>query len=92
MKGIASDIPAMRDLLLRNCSPDDAPQLAWRMVCGERVHRQTNYLGFTNGRLTIATVDQSWRLQLQKLAPEYLVSLNQISPVPIKYLEFVASA
>jgi hypothetical protein len=89
MEDIASGLQHIKASLLRGCDPNDAPALAWPMICGSQVAEKAEVLGFDDGVLTIIVPDNGWRSELENLAPRYLAALNKISPVGIKLLMFI---
>src|SRR4051812_18272855 len=88
MQNLSSSLLRTKSALLRACAPDDAPALAWPMVCGSRVAEKTEVCGFADGVLTIIVPDKGWRSELAELAPRYIAELNKISPTQIKSLRF----
>jgi Dna[CI] antecedent, DciA len=68
---------------------DNAPVLAWPLACGARTAERTTALTFANGVLTVVVPDKRWQSELQRLGPQYLAALNQISSQPVARIEFV---
>src|SRR4051794_21215725 len=89
MQILSTSLLRTKTALLRACAPNDAPALAWPMVCGSRVADRTHAGPFAAGILTIIVPDKGWRAELTALAPRYLAELNKISPVQIKSLKFI---
>ena len=79
----------MKATLLRACPAQEAPLVAWAMVCGQRVAEKTQAHKFASGTLTVVVPDAGWKTELQSLAPRYLAGLNKISPVKITMLLLV---
>ena len=76
-----------RDTLRRGGG--NAPLLAWPLACGAKTAERTSAIGFADGVLTVSVPDEIWRHQLQGLSPQYLASLNQITPEPVNKINFV---
>ena len=70
---------------------DNAPVLAWPLVCGARIAEKTNAIGYADGVLTVEVADANWRHQLQGLSRQYLSALNEISSQPVNSIKFVAT-
>ena len=63
---------------------DEAPLLAWPVVCGAAVAEKTRALSFVDGILVVAVPDVVWRNQLQQMYPQYLAGLNQVSRLRVQ--------
>jgi predicted nucleic acid-binding Zn ribbon protein len=74
---------------LRRDAGDDAPLLAWPLVCGSKVAEKTSAIGYADGVLTVEVPDATWQQQLQGLNPQYLAALKQISAQPVNAIKFV---
>ena len=74
---------------LRRDAGDDAPLLAWPLVCGSKVAEKTNATGYADGVLTVEVPDATWQQQLQGLNRQYLAALKQISAQPVNAIKFV---
>lgn len=70
--------------------PEQAPLLAWPLACGAKTAERTNAIAFSEGVLTVAVPDETWRYQLQSLSPRYLAALNQFTPQAVNKINFVA--
>jgi len=57
---------------LKNATADEAPLLAWPLVCGAGVANRTRAMDFANGLLRIEVPDQAWKAQLEALKADYL--------------------
>ena len=68
---------------------DSAPLLAWPLACGAKTADRTNAINFAGGVLTVSVPDEAWRNQLQSFSSQYLAALNQITPEPVKRIDFV---
>jgi hypothetical protein len=74
---------------LRRVPPEDAPMLAWPLVCGSAVADRTRATNFTDGILRIEVADPGWKRELQSLAPRYLATINQYLGQCVTRIEFV---
>src|SRR5437588_11920789 len=75
--------------LVRSAPPEEAPLLAWPLVCGARTAGRTRAVAFTAGVLRVEVPDATWRAQLGDLAPRYLSTLRQLLPGCVTRIEFV---
>ena len=75
---------------LQRTPQEQAPVLAWSLVCGASVAEKTQATGFRDGVLQVAVPDEAWRAQLEKMAPQYLAGLNRMVGNRVKQVEFVA--
>jgi len=80
----------MADALKRS-PPDEAPVLAWPLVCGPAVAARTRALGFSSGILRVEVQDETWRKQLVDFASAYLAALNQMVSEHVRRIEFVVA-
>jgi predicted nucleic acid-binding Zn ribbon protein len=62
---------------LRRIPRDQAPLMAWALVCGSAVAERTRAASFLDGVLRIEVADAGWRRELQGLAPRYLATINR---------------
>jgi predicted nucleic acid-binding Zn ribbon protein len=74
---------------LRRDAGDDAPLLAWPLVCGSKVAEKTSAIAYADGVLTVEVPDATWQQQLHSLNPQYLAALKQISAQPVNAIKFV---
>jgi hypothetical protein len=74
---------------LRRVPKDQAPLMAWPLVCGSAVAERTRALDFAAGVLRIEVANTGWKHELQTLAPRYLASINQYVGPGVRRLEFV---
>ena len=65
--------------LLDGAPANEAPFLAWPLVCGPGVAKRTRVLGFRGGVLRVEVPDVAWKNQLGSLAPKYLDAFGQIT-------------
>jgi len=70
---------------------EDAPLLAWPVVCGAAVAEKTKALDFVDGVLVVAVPDATWRNQLQGLYQQYLAGLNQLAGKHVQNISFVVA-
>ena len=75
------------------CGPagEDAPLLAWPVVCGAAVAEKTRALSFVDGVLVVAVPDAAWRTQLQSMYQQYIAGLNQITAKQVRNISFVVA-
>jgi len=71
---------------------EQAPVLAWPLVCGSQVAQRTAALSYVDGELAVRVPDSTWRNQLQELDGQYLAALNQVSRRKVKSIRFVAAS
>lgn len=74
---------------LRQMPSEEAPLIAWPLVCGSAVAERTRALGFEAGVLRVEVADTGWRSELQALAPRYLAGINQYTAETVYKIEFV---
>jgi hypothetical protein len=89
VEAIASSLEKVVAEYLRRVN--DAPVLAWPVVCGSRVAMRTCALSFRSGVLSVEVPDRGWRTELMHLAPRYLAGMNRYSPVPVERIEFMVA-
>lgn len=77
---------------LRRAPADQAPLLAWPLVCGVKVAERTQATGFKDGVLNVAVPDETWRSQLQSMAPQYLLGLERMIGKHVERVEFCVIA
>ncbi len=68
---------------------NDAPLLAWPLVCGSKVAAMTSALGYADGVLTVEVPDRTWQQQLYTFNAQYLAALKQMSAQPVNAIKFV---
>ena len=74
---------------LRRAPLDEAPLLAWPLVCGSAVAERTRAVGFAAGVLRVEVSDAGWQRELRALAPRYVATLNRYIGQRVQRLEFV---
>src|SRR5437868_628708 len=75
---------------LQRAPQEQAPLLAWSLVCGASVAEKTQATSFKDGVLQVAVPDETWRNQLRQMAPQYLAGLNRMVGDRVKRVEFTA--
>jgi predicted nucleic acid-binding Zn ribbon protein len=70
---------------------EEAPMLAWPVVCGAAVAEKTRALSFVDGVLVVAVPDIAWRNQLQQMYQQYVAGLNQIAGKQVRNISFVVA-
>lgn len=68
---------------------DQAPLLAWPLVCGSAVAERTRAVNFSGTSLLVEVPDAGWKRELQNLAPRYLAALNRYAGKKVERIEFV---
>jgi len=68
---------------------DNAPVLAWPLVCGSKVAERTSAISYADGVLTVEVPDATWQQQLHSFNPQYLAALRQMSAQPVTAIKFV---
>jgi hypothetical protein len=74
---------------LRRVPQEQAPLLAWPLVCGSAVAGRTQALKFSGAILYVEVPDAGWKREMQSLAARYLASLNRYSTEKVDRIEFV---
>ena len=70
---------------------EDAPLLAWPVVCGTAVAEKTRALSFVDGVLLVSVPDATWRNQLQHMVQQYVAGLNQLAGKQVRSITFVVA-
>jgi hypothetical protein len=78
----------MKDAL-RRAPAEEAPLIAWPVVCGAAIAAKSRALDFTQGRLQVEVPDAAWRNELLHFIPQYLAALNSMTGVRVERIEFV---
>jgi hypothetical protein len=76
---------------LRRVPRDQAPLIAWPLVCGSAVAERTRAAGFAGGVLRVEVADAGWQHELQELVPRYLATMNQYVTQGVRRIEFVVA-
>ena len=76
---------------LRQAPADQAPVMAWPVVCGSAVAERTRALNFADGVLRVEVADAGWKSELQALAPRYVGTINRYTPESVQRIEFVVA-
>jgi hypothetical protein len=74
---------------LRRVPQDEAPLLAWPLVCGSLVAERTRALEFIANVLRVEVPDAGWKREMQSLAPRYLAAMNRYAGQKVDRIEFV---
>ena len=77
---------------LRRVPREQAPMLAWPLVCGSKVAERTRALDFVGGVLRVEVPDVGWKHEMQNLAPQYLATLNRYAGQRVTRIDFVNRA
>ncbi len=78
MQPARSDVQALAREVLRGAPPEEAPVLAWPLVCGARMAERARAAAFADGVLTVTVPDASWRAELAAFVAQYLAALNRL--------------
>jgi hypothetical protein len=70
---------------------EQAPVVAWPLVCGSKVAQRTAALAFINGELAVRVPDKIWRNELQCFHDRYLTALNHVSRHKVKSIRIVTA-
>ena len=76
---------------LRRVPRDQAPLMAWPLVCGSAVAERTRAAGFGEGILRVEVADSGWKHELQALTPRYLAVMNQYVGHVVQRIEFIVA-
>ena len=75
---------------LENASADEAPLLAWPLVCGPGVANRTRPMDFIGGVLRVQVPDKEWKAQLESLVDDYLRAFGTLlSKKKVTKIEFI---
>ena len=77
---------------MRRAPRNEAPVLAWPLVCGSAVAERTRAVSFAAGILHVEVADTGWKRELQALAPRYVAMINRYSVQTVSRIEFVVAA
>ena len=89
VQSAGSDLEKIVARSLRQLPPEQAPLMAWPVVCGSSVAERTRALSFADGVLRVAVADPGWKSELQSLAPRYLASINRYTVEAVRRIDFV---
>lgn len=85
-----SDLQRLFAETLKNASADQAPLLAWPLVCGPGVANRTRPMDFVAGTLRIQVPDKEWKAQLESLASDYLRAFaTLVQKKKVERIEFI---
>jgi predicted nucleic acid-binding Zn ribbon protein len=88
MESIRSGLRRIMSDFLKTQPPEEAPLLAWPVVCGPKTAERTRALSFSNGLLTVEVPDEAWRAQLREFTPRYLAGFNELVGGVVKEVKF----
>lgn len=74
---------------LRKAPQEEAPLLAWPMVCGAQLAAKTRALDFQSGVLRVEVPDAAWATQLLVFVPRYLAAVNRLTGGGVQRIQFV---
>jgi hypothetical protein len=77
---------------MRRVPRNEAPVLAWPLVCGSAVAERTRAVTFAAGILRVEVADTGWKRELQGLAPRYLAMINRYAGQTVSRIEFAVVA
>jgi hypothetical protein len=77
---------------MRRVPRNEAPVLAWPLVCGSAVAERTQAVTFAAGILRVEVADTGWKRELQALAPRYVAMINRYARQTVSGIEFVVVA
>jgi Dna[CI] antecedent, DciA len=89
MEHAAAQLGKIVTASLARAPRDQAPLLAWPLVCGSAVAARTRALDFSESVLSVEVPDIGWKRELQNLAPRYLAALNRYVEHNVQRIEFV---
>ncbi len=72
---------------IRRAPAEEAPVLAWAVVCGPGVAARTRALECAAGILRVEVPDRAWRTELTAFVPRYLAALREFGNV--SHIKFV---
>lgn len=88
MHSIDSGLDKIMAELLRKSPREEAPLLAWPIVCGAAVAARTQAHLFLDGTLTVRVPDAAWRSQLSSFQPQYLSAMQRLLPGVVNDIVF----
>lgn len=88
----ASELEKVVARSLRLAPIENAPLLAWPVVCGSAVAQRTRAVNFQEGVLQVEVPDPAWKAELLSLAPRYLAAMNRYTSAAVRRIEFVLHA
>lgn len=88
MEPIRSGLRRIMSDFLKTQPADEAPLLAWPVVCGPDVAARTRAVEFHDGRLIVEVPDQTWQHQLSAFTPRYVAGFAEMIGPVVKEVEF----
>src|SRR5258708_27346446 len=72
---------------MRRVPRNEAPALAWPLVCGSAVAERTRAVTFAAGILRVEVADTRWKRELQALAPRYVAMIDRYAQQTVSGIE-----
>jgi predicted nucleic acid-binding Zn ribbon protein len=88
MEPIRSGLRRIMSDFLKTQPQEEAPLLAWPVVCGPKMAERTRALSFSDGLLIVEVPDEDWRRQLTQFTPRYLSGFNELVGDLVKEVRF----
>ncbi len=88
MEAVRTGLRQIMQDLLRTRPAEEAVILAWPLVCGKEVAARTQAVSFSEGSLTVAVQDATWRSQLQSFTPRYISGYEGLLGAIVKTVRF----
>jgi hypothetical protein len=88
MEAVRTGLRQIMQDLLRTRPTEEAVILAWPLVCGKDVAARTQASSFSEGILTVAVSDSTWRSQLQSFTPRYISGYEGLLGPVVKTVRF----
>src|SRR5262245_26353202 len=88
MEPVRTGLRQIMQDLLRARPAEEAVTLVWPLVCGKEVAARTQALSFSEGCLTVAVADATWRNQLQSFASRYISGYEALLGPVVKEVKF----
>ena len=92
MEPIRSGLRQIMSDFLKTQPPQDAPILAWPVVCGPEIAARTRALEFIDGLLTVEVLDNTWKHQLASFASRYISGFGELLGPVVKEVRFQTPA
>ena len=77
---------------LKTQPPQEAPVLAWPVVCGAEIATRTRALEFAEGLLTVEVPDNTWKHQLGAFHSRYISGFCELLGPVVKEVRFQTPA
>jgi hypothetical protein len=92
MEPIRSGLRQIMSDFLKTQPPQDAPVLAWPVVCGADIAARTRALEFAGGTLTVEVPDNTWKHQLGAFHSRYISGFSELLGPMVKEVRFQTPA